>query len=185
MVSLLILKPIRNPSEEIVAEQWSENSYYQYFSGYESFGAGPACEASELVPFRKPTGERGVELILKESIHVIGDDSNCGDASIDTTVQEKNITLPTDAKLHRKIVKKCRQIAEKEELPVRQSYMQTLKKLGERMMSIWKQILFGSFEKVLSVPAKKFSQIPDSPFWLKRVFRGFPNIIKSAKKTFS
>ena len=33
MVSLLILKQLRNLSDEIVVEQWSENAYYQYFSG--------------------------------------------------------------------------------------------------------------------------------------------------------
>jgi transposase, IS5 family len=49
---------------------------------------------------------------------------------LNTTVQEKNITFPTDAKLHRKIIKKCQQIAEKEQLPVRQSYTCTLKKSG-------------------------------------------------------
>ncbi|MBI2269610.1 MAG: transposase [Bacteroidetes bacterium] len=33
MVSLLILKQVRNLSDESVVEQWAENSYYQYFSG--------------------------------------------------------------------------------------------------------------------------------------------------------
>lgn len=42
----------------------------------------------------------------------------------------KNITFPTDAKLHRKIISKCQKIAEAEGLPVRQSYRRTLKKLG-------------------------------------------------------
>jgi len=32
MVRLLILKHIRNLSDESVVEQWQENSYYQYFS---------------------------------------------------------------------------------------------------------------------------------------------------------
>ena len=88
------------------------------------------CEASELVHFRKRIGEQGVELILKESIRINGDDSNDADVSVDTTVQEKNITFPTDAKLHKKIIKQCKQIAEKEQLPLRQSYTCTLKKLG-------------------------------------------------------
>lgn len=130
MVSLLMLKHIRNLSDESVVEQWEENSYYQYFGGFSRFVAGPPCEASELVHFRKRIGEQGIELILKESIRINGDDSNDPDVSVDTTVQEKNITFPTDNKLHRKIIKKCQQIAEKEQLPVRQSYTRTLKKLG-------------------------------------------------------
>lgn len=130
MVSLLILKHIRNLSDESVVEQWAENSYYQYFGGASSFISSVPCEASELVHFRKRIGEEGIELILKESIRINGDDSQDPDVSVDTTVQEKNITFPTDAKLHRKIIKKCHQIAEKEQLPVRQSYTRTLKRLG-------------------------------------------------------
>ena len=130
MSGLLMLKHIRNISDESVVEQWSENIYYQYFCGEHQFIAGPPCEASELVHFRKRIGEQGIELILKESIRVNGDDSDDPHVSVDTTVQEKNITFPTDNKLHRKIIKKCQQIAEQEQLPVRQSYTRTLKKLG-------------------------------------------------------
>jgi IS5 family transposase len=68
-----------------------------------------------------------------ESIRVNDDDpSGKGDktAFIDSTVQEKNITYPTDAKLHKKIIKKCRSIAQTESLPVRQSYTHTLKVLS-------------------------------------------------------
>jgi len=60
-------------------------------------------------------------LILKESIRINGNDSSDSITRIDTTVQEKNITFPTDSKLHRKIIDKCRKIAEKENIPVRQS----------------------------------------------------------------
>lgn len=70
MVSLLMLKHIRNLSDESVVEQWEENSYYQYFGGATSFVAVPPCEASELVHFRKRIGEQGIELILRESIQL-------------------------------------------------------------------------------------------------------------------
>lgn len=130
MVGLLILKHLRNVSDESVVEQWSENVYYQYFCGETEFVPVEPCEASELVHFRHRIGEVGIELILKESIRINGKDSNESSASIDTTVQEKNITFPTDSKLHRRIIDKCKKIAEKENLPVRQSYTRTLKKLS-------------------------------------------------------
>lgn len=129
MVGLLMLKHIRNVSDESVVEQWSENIYYQYFCGETSFVSGAPCQASELVHFRYRIGEKGVELILRESIRVNGDDGDDGNVNIDTTVQEKNITFPTDAKLHKKIIKKCRKIAVGQQLPVRQTYTRTLKKL--------------------------------------------------------
>lgn len=130
MVGLLILKHIRNVSDESVVEQWAENLYYQYFCGQKEFVSSAPCEASELVHFRKRIGESGIELILKESIRVNGEDSNDKDVSVDTTVQEKNISFPTDAKLHKKIITKCLSIAKKEQLTVRQTYTRTLKKLS-------------------------------------------------------
>lgn len=130
MVALLMLKHIRNLSDESVVAQWMENVYYQYFSGEISYACGVPCEASELVHFRNRIGEEGVELILKESIRVNGDDSGDVHVSVDTTVQEKNITFPTDDKLYKKIINKCWSIAEEEDLPVRQSYTRTLKKLS-------------------------------------------------------
>lgn len=129
MVSLLMLKHIRNLSDESVVEQWSENSYYQYFSGEQSFVSKMPCEASELVHFRKRIGEEGIELIFKESIRINGKDSDEDQGTIDTTVQEKNITFPTDNKLHRRIIKKCVAIAEKQDIELRQSYIRILKKL--------------------------------------------------------
>ena len=129
MVSLLLLKHIRNISDESVVEQWSENAYYQYVSGERMFACGEPCEASDLVHFRNRIGQQGIELILKESIRINGKDGEEKEATTDTTVQEKNITYPTDNKLHRKIIKKCIAIADREEIELRQSYTRTLKKL--------------------------------------------------------
>ncbi len=130
MVSLLILKHVRNLSDESVVEQWSENAYYQYLAGEKYFAASAPCEASELVHFRNRIGDAGIELILKESIRVNGNDGKGGRLSADTTVQEKNITFPTDDKLYKKIIKKCVDIAETEDIVLRQNYRRTIKKLS-------------------------------------------------------
>ena len=50
--------------------------------------------------------------------------------SVDTTVQEKNITYPTNDKLYKKIIKKCWAIADKESIDLRQSYIRVVKQLG-------------------------------------------------------
>lgn len=130
MVALLILKQIRNLSDESVVDQWAENSYYQHFSGELYFSPNPPCVATELVEFRKRIGSQGVELIFKESIKVNGDDANDDNLSGDTTIQEKNITYPTDDKLYKKIIKECQSIAKDEQIELRQSYTQTVKKLS-------------------------------------------------------
>ncbi|MEJ5317860.1 MAG: hypothetical protein WHS63_12685 [Tenuifilum sp.] len=51
--------------------------------------------------------------------------------NVDITVQEKNIIFLTDAKPHKKIIPKCKAIAHKEGIELRQSYSRTLKKLGQ------------------------------------------------------
>ena len=132
MCGLLILKHLRNLSDESVVEQWSENAYYQYFCGIQEFQPSAPCASSELVHFRGRIGEEGIELIFQESIRVNNenDDKNHHDtAFIDSTVQEKNITYPTDAKLHKKIVKKILGIVNERQLPLRQSYKFVLKRI--------------------------------------------------------
>ena len=136
MVSLLILKYVRNLSDESVVEQWSENIYYQYFSGEQYFKSTIPCVPTELVAFRNRIGEAGMELILQESIRVNNppDDKNNDNivVSVDTTVQEKNITYPTDDKLYKKIIKRCWIIADKESIDLRQSYTRVVKQLSQR-----------------------------------------------------
>ena len=70
-----------------------------------------------------------MELIFQESIRINGKDGKEDDGTTDTTVQEKNITFPTDSKLHKKIIDKCKNIAAKENLELRQAYTRTIKKL--------------------------------------------------------
>ena len=130
MCGLLILKHLRNVSDEMVVFQWSENAYYQYFCGGLEFMPKQPCDASELVHFRNRIGEEGMELILAESIRVNtdhDDEDHFDTAFIDSTVQEKNITYPTDAKLHKKIIKNVLKIVHDKCLPLRQSYTRTLK----------------------------------------------------------
>lgn len=130
MVSLLILKQLRNLSDESLVEQWSENCYYQFFSGEPVFRPQIPCVPTEIIEFRKRIGPEGAELILKESIHMNGKDADDDTLSGDTTVQEKNITYPTDDKLYKKIIFKCQSIAEKEQIELRQSYTRTVKRLS-------------------------------------------------------
>jgi len=130
MVSLLLLKSIYNLSDEtLVEQQWEMNPYFQYFSGYDTMQWGQPCAASDLVHFRKRIGKAGVEQILKHSIDLHGKEGQDKNVSIDTTVEEKNITYPTDAKLHKGIVDKCVAIAKKEQLSLRRSYTRTTKQL--------------------------------------------------------
>lgn len=130
MVSLLILKSMRNLSDEkLIEEHWEMNVYFQYFSGKLHQQWGQPCCASDLVYFRRRIGKQGVEKIFKHSIDKHGDDSHDPNVSIDSTVQEKNITYPTDSKLQKKIIDKCVKIAKEEGVILRRSYKRTSKQL--------------------------------------------------------
>lgn len=70
MCGLIIIKYLRNISDESMVEQFSENAYYQYFCRYMQFAPKFPCAASELVHFRKRIGGKGMELygkVLKQT----------------------------------------------------------------------------------------------------------------------
>ena len=130
MVGLLILKSMYNLSDEMLVEQhWEMNAYFQFFCGENIQGWGQPCAASDLSHFRQRIGGAGVEKILQHSINKHGKDAKDPNVSIDTTAQEKNITYPTDAKLHKKIIDRCVKKAKKEHIKLRRSYKRTSKQL--------------------------------------------------------
>ena len=130
IAGILVLKRMFNESDESVLERWVENPYWQYFCGEIYFQYDPPFDRTELIKFRKRIGEEGAEQILKTSIHLYPKkEIQEKEVLIDTTVQEKNITYPTDVKLQKKIIENCRKIAKKEKIQLRQTYKRELKQL--------------------------------------------------------
>ena len=130
VVGVILLRRMFNLSDESVVANWRENPYWQYFCGEVNFQHESPFDPTELIKFRKRIGESGAEKLLKLSIDLF-DRKEVEEKAvlIDTTVQEKNITFPTDTKLQKKIIEKCRAIAAKEGIRLRQSYKRTLKQL--------------------------------------------------------
>ena len=129
MVGLLLLKQLENLSDERVVEAWLQNPYYQSFCGMKHFQWSFPCNPSELVHFRKRIGESGAEKIFQASVLLHGDRALERAVVIDTTVQEKNITFPTDDKLRMKVIRRCWNLASTEDIQLRRSYRRELKKL--------------------------------------------------------
>ena len=128
IVGVVLLKRVYNQSDESVVERWQENPYWQYFCGETYFQHELPFDPTELIKFRQRIGESGAEKILSLTIHLFEKkEIREKEVLIDTTVQEKNITFPTDAKLQKKIIEKCRKIAEEEGIVLRQSYRRLLK----------------------------------------------------------
>jgi IS5 family transposase len=130
IAGMLLLRRMFNESDESVIERWVENPYWQYFCGEVYFRHEPPFDRTELIKFRKRIGEEGAEILLKMSINLFPrKEVQEKEVLIDTTVQEKNITYPTDVKLQKKIIEKCRKIAEKKGIQLRQTYNRELKQL--------------------------------------------------------
>ncbi len=129
MVGLLLLKHIYNLSDEALIDRWIENPYWQYFSGEKIFQTQKPFDPTEFIHFRKRIGQEGAEKLLKISVQLFGQEAQEKEVLIDSTVQEKNITYPTDAKLHKRIIEKVNKIAEQEGIKLRQTYTRTLKQL--------------------------------------------------------
>ena len=129
IVGLVLLRQIYNLSDEAMIDRWIENPYWQYFCGEHVFQKTKPMDPSEFVHFRNRIGEEGSEKLLKLSIQLFGKEACENEVLIDSTVQEKNITFPTDSKLHKRIINNVNRIAQKEAVKLRQTYKRTVKQL--------------------------------------------------------
>jgi len=127
MAGLAILKHTYNLSDEVVCELWIENPYYQYFCGEEFFQHRLPLDRSSMTNWRNRMGEERLQALLQESLAVATKTGAMkpGDLArviVDTTVQPKNITFPTDAKLLNRAREKLVKLAKKLGVELRQSY---------------------------------------------------------------
>ena len=109
VIGLLLLKHIYGLSDEGVCERWVYDPYLQHFTGEEFFQHAFPHERSDLRPRRKRLGDQ-LELLLAESLRVAHEvgalrTRDLQRVTVDTTVQPKAITFPTDAKLLHAAVK--------------------------------------------------------------------------------
>src|SRR5215475_12390129 len=127
MAGLAILKHTYNVSDDIVCDLWLENPYYQYFCGEEFFQHKLPFDRSSISVWRKRMGEERLQALLQESLAVATRTGAMKPADlsrviVDTTVQPKNITFPTDAKLMNRAREKLVALAKRLGVDLRQSY---------------------------------------------------------------
>ena len=127
MVGLHYLKHTYDLSDEEVVAQWAENPYWQYFCGEVYFQHHLPIDPSQMTRFRKRIGETGCEFMLGLTIHAgiatrTVTASSLAVVNVDTTVQEKAIAFPTDARLYHKARASLVRNAKRAGISLRQSY---------------------------------------------------------------
>src|SRR6201993_1805813 len=132
VIGLLLLKHIFALSDEEVCERWVYDPYFQYFTGEEFFQHAFPHERSDLSHWRKRLGDK-LELLLAESLRIAYEagalrTNDLKRVTVDTTVQPKAITFPTDAKLLHAAIKGLNRLARRHGVQLRQSYLRIAKR---------------------------------------------------------
>jgi IS5 family transposase len=135
MVGLHYLKHAFDESDESVVERLLENGYWQYFCGFEFFIHRLPVDPSSLTRWRKRIGPKGLEQLLRETLETAKREAYLTEqhmerVNVDTTVQEKAITYPVDAKLYHRARVLLVKAAKDRGIPLRQSYL----RLGKRAL---------------------------------------------------
>jgi hypothetical protein len=104
-----------------------ENPYYQFFCGEEFFQHRLVFDRSSMTRWRNRMGEKRLQALIQESLSVATrtvaiKPSELSRVIVDTTVQPKNVTFPTDAKLLNRAREKLVRLAQLSGIGLRQSY---------------------------------------------------------------
>ena len=127
MAGLAILKHTYNLSDEALCARWLESPYFQYFCGEEFFRHRLPFDRSSLTRWRQRMGEERLTALIQESLAVAVKTkalriSDLTEVIVDTTVQEKAVAFPTDAKLAHRARERLVRLARRHCVRLRQSY---------------------------------------------------------------
>jgi IS5 family transposase len=133
IAGLLILKHMHNLSDERLCDRWLENPYFQFFCGEVVFRHELPFDRSSLTHWRQRLGEDVLAALLQESLSVAHrtgalQAKDLERVAVDTTVQEKAIAHPTDARLTHRAIEKLVALARQEGVELRQSYLRVAKR---------------------------------------------------------
>jgi IS5 family transposase len=128
MMGLHYLKYTFNESDESLVARWVENPYWQYFCGYTHMQHKCPIHPTSMTKWRHRVGADRLEVLLKETIDLAVREKHLPTrdlerVNVDTTVQEKNVTYPTDSKLLYKAIVKLVKAAQARGIRLRQSYL--------------------------------------------------------------
>ena len=135
VAGLLYLQHAYRLSDEAAVARWVENPYYQHFTGETFFQHRPPIDPSSLKRWRGRIGEEVVEWLLTQTIQAgqkygVIDEDSAKRGAVDTTVMEKNIAYPTDARLYERARDQLAELAQEAGVDLRQSYARLAPRLA-------------------------------------------------------
>ena len=128
LVGLHYLKETDKLSDEKALRIWLQNPYWQYFCGMKYFEHQLPIDPSQMTKWRKRVGEAGIEKMLAGTVRAARGvkmllPKSFQKVNVDTTVQEKAVHYPTDARLYYDMREKLVRMAKENNVKLRQSYV--------------------------------------------------------------
>ena len=154
VAGLLYLQHACRLSDEAILARWVENPYYQHLTGETFFQHRLPIDPSSLTRWRKRIGEEGVEWLLTQTIEAgrksgAIDESSVKRVAVDTTVMEKAIAYPTDARLYERARAQLVVLAQEAGVDLRQTYARLAPRLALQAGRYAHAKQFGRMRKAL------------------------------------
>ncbi len=166
MVGLHLLKHMDGLSDEAICARYLDSPYVQLFCGETYFQHALPLDRSSMTRWRQRIGPERLELLLAESLAAgqrggAVEEKHLRRVTIDTTVQPKAVTHPTDSKLLHRGIEILVRLARGHGIRLRQSYLRVAKRAKREAAKL---IYSGR-------PRQAERQVRQLRTWLGRLFR--------------
>src|ERR671932_2634808 len=133
MVGLHMIKHMDGLSDEVVCARYLDSPYVQLFCGETYFQYRLPLDRSSMTRWRQRIGPERMEELLAESLEAAQrggavEEKHLRRVTIDTTVQPKAVTHPTDSKLLQRGIEILARLARRHGIRLRQSYLRVARR---------------------------------------------------------
>ena len=133
MVGLHLLKHMDGLSDEAVCARYLDSPYVQLFCGEVFFQHALPLDRSSMTRWRQRIGAERLELLLAETLAAAQrggavEEKHLRRVTIDTTVQPKAVTHPTDSEPLQRGIEILVRLARRHGIRLRQSYLRVAKR---------------------------------------------------------
>ena len=166
MVGLHLLKHMDGLSDEAVCARYLDSPYAQLFCGETFFQHALPLDRSSLTRWRRRLGPERLEALLAETVEAARrggavEARHLRRVTIDTTVQPKAVTHPTDSKLLHRGIETLARLARKNGVRLRQSYLRVARRARREAAKLLHS----------GRPRQAERQVRHLRTWLGRLFR--------------